>query len=273
MCCFLDCRNIFPAPNAQASRLGLPRPISRKTTGKLSRMPDQSTAVLADVKAIGWEPDHLNTGDGRDLLRALPADSVAAAFFDPQYRGVMDRLSYGNEGARQKGRAILTQMPEEVIQTFMGEIARVLRPQGHLFLWLDKYHLCEGVGPWVSESGLAVVDMITWNKGRMGMGYRTRRQSEYLAVLQKPPQRAKDVWTDRAIPDVVTEIVPRRKEAHPHRKPIDLQARLIAAVTHPGDIVIDPAAGSFSVLTSCQRLEDRRFLGADLAPMEGPGNN
>jgi site-specific DNA-methyltransferase (adenine-specific) len=180
----------------------------------------------------------------------------------------MDRLSYGNEGARQKGRAKLVQMPEETIQAFMAGIARALRPRGHLFLWLDKYHLCEGVGPWVSESGLAVVDMITWNKGRMGMGYRTRRQSEYLAVLQKPPQRAKDVWTDRAMPDVIEEVVPRRKEAHPHRKPIALQARLIAAVTQPGDLVIDPAAGSFSVLASCKRVEDRRFFGADLTPMQ-----
>ena len=40
-------------------------------------------------------------------------------------------------------------------------------------------------------SGFQVVDLITWNKIKMGMGYRTRRFGEHLVVLQKKPLRAK----------------------------------------------------------------------------------
>ncbi|HKG70020.1 MAG TPA: hypothetical protein VKA92_14200, partial [Segetibacter sp.] len=69
---------------------------------------------------------------------------ITACFFDPQYRGVMDKMKYGNEGERQKGRAELEQMSEETIKLFIKEIDRVLIPDGHLFLWVDKFHFCEG---------------------------------------------------------------------------------------------------------------------------------
>ena len=69
-----------------------------------------------------------------------------------------------------------------------------------------------GVGPWVGQQGLEVVDLVTWNKARMGMGYRTRRVEEYLRIMQKPPKRAEGVWQSDDIPDVVTEgvtLIPR----------------------------------------------------------------
>ncbi len=200
--------------------------------------------------------------DGLDFLARLPGDAIPLAFLDPQYRGVLDKLAYGNEGrGRGRARAALQQMDEEAIANFIQAIDRVLAPGGHLFLWLDKFHLCTGFAPWLGGTRLAVVDLITWDKGRMGMGYRTRRQSEYLVVLQKAPRRAKGVWTAHDIPDLWRERAERG--LHAHRKPVTLQGKLIAAVSNPGDVVIDPAAGSFSVLEACQQ-QGRRFLGCDI---------
>ena len=237
--------------------------MSRSLSDPVSCLADPVSGAVRAAAAAGIGQDRRNVGCGLEFLAALPEASVACAVFDPQYRGVMDRLAYGNEGARQKGRARLAQMPEATIGAFLSAIARVVRPRGHLFLWVDKFHLVQGVRPWLAPAGLEAVDMVTWDKGRIGMGYRTRRRSEYLVVAQKPPLRAKGVWTRRDIPDVVTEKVPRA--GHAHRKPVELQASLIEAVTDPGDLVIDPAAGSFSVLESCARLGGRVFLGTDLA--------
>ena len=36
--------------------------------------------------------------DGRDFLATVATDTVDACFFDPQYRGVLDKMRYGNEG-------------------------------------------------------------------------------------------------------------------------------------------------------------------------------
>lgn len=201
--------------------------------------------------------------DALELLGGIPAASIPAAFLDPQYRGVLDKLAYGNEGkSRGKARCDLPQMTEEVIGEIVSELNRVLIKSGHLFLWMDKFHLCEGFTHWLKDTNLEVVDLVTWHKMRVGMGYRTRRTSEHLVVLQKAPRRAKGVWSIRTIPDIWQEKVTNGKHA-PHRKPINLQSELIAAVTQAGDIVVDPAAGSFSVMESAH-LRGRNFLGGDL---------
>jgi site-specific DNA-methyltransferase (adenine-specific) len=209
---------------------------------------------------VCFKPNTRNRSDGIDFLESLGANSFPLCIFDPQYRGVLDRQKYGNEGERQKDRAKLEQMDDDLIGRFVREIDRVLIASGHLLLWMDKYHLCTGVAPWLQHTDLATVDLIVWNKMRIGMGYRTRRTSEYCLVLQKKPLRAKGVWKAHDIPDVWNEKLPHRGG---HAKPIGLQSRLIDCLTNPGDTVIDPAAGNFTVLEAC-RATERNFLGCDL---------
>lgn len=201
--------------------------------------------------------------DGLALLYKTEACTIKTAFFDPQYRGVLDKMHYGNEGARQVGRVALTQMDEQTIKQFIAEINRVLSPSGHLFLWIDKFHLCEGIKQWIDGTDLSIVDLIVWDKGKIGMGYRSRRKSEYLLVLQKRPIKAKGHWLLHNIPDVWAEKLQKTEKKHPHSKPIGLQKALIEATTNPGDLVLDPAAGGFSVLTACQET-GRNFIGCDI---------
>ena len=146
-----------------------------------------------------------NVINGLDLLNNINDGVITACFFDPQYRGVMDKMKYGNEGERQKGRSELEQMGEETIKLFIKEIDLVLIPGGHLFLWVDKFHLCDGTSHWTSGTLLSIVDLITWDKGKIGMGNRTRRKSEYLLIIQQKPLRAKGCWTRHDIPDIWTE--------------------------------------------------------------------
>lgn len=202
-----------------------------------------------------------NKTDGLKLLKDIKSDCIKLAFFDPQYRGVLDKLQYGNEGvSRGKARHDLPQMPEEVIINFISELNRIISKSGHLFLWVDKFHLCQGVLEWFENTELNLVDMIVWDKDRIGMGYRSRRKSEYLIILQKSPVSVKGIWNDHSIPDVWTE---KTEKVHPHSKPIELQKRLIEAVTDKSDFVLDPASGGYSVLEACKRSE-RNFIGGDL---------
>jgi hypothetical protein len=60
--------------------------------------------------------------DALDLLCALSTACALLAFFDPQHRGVLDRLKFGNEGGRQRGRARLPAMTEDYIDACCGEI-------------------------------------------------------------------------------------------------------------------------------------------------------
>ena len=201
--------------------------------------------------------------DGLELLKEIPNETITTCFFDPQYRGILDKMKYGNEGKiKEKRRSNLTQMGEKKIIYFLKEINRVLKPSGHLFLWIDKFHLCEGINSWFTETLLNTVDLIVWEKSQIGMGYRTRNKCEFLMVFQKEPLRAKGVWQIHNIPNVFEEKVDKKK--HPHAKPIELQKKLIEATTKEEDIILDPAFGSCSVFESCKLLENRHFIGADI---------
>jgi len=215
--------------------------------------------IILKTESIGV--NSRNEMDGLCCLSNINNDVISACFFDPQYRGVLDKLKYGNEGERQKKRVILPQMDDELIKTYIFEIARVLHPGGHLFLWIDKFHLCVGISYWFQGTSLSKVDLITWDKGKIGMGYRTRRKAEYLMVLQKAPVKAKGVWIKHNIPDVWAEKITRR--IHPHQKPFELQKSLITAVVPENGYVIDPCAGSYAVMEAC-KVCGCNFIGSDI---------
>jgi site-specific DNA-methyltransferase (adenine-specific) len=206
---------------------------------------------------------HLNVaqqGDALELLRSLPAGCTPLVLFDPQYRAGLDKLAYGNEGARQKERAKLPAMSDTYIDACCLEAARVLRGSGYLMLWADTFNVCEAHHHRI-EDVLPCVDLISWDNLRIGNGYRSRRRGSYLLVLQKPPIVAKATWSDHGIPDRWVEKVNRN--LHAHIKPIGLIQRLLGAVTKPGDLVVDPAAGSFVVMHAAHAL-GRNFVGCDL---------
>ncbi len=209
----------------------------------------------------GIKANFCNKCDGIEMLKQIGDSTLKVVFFDPQYRGILDKMKYGNEGkSRGQERCALPQMTAEIITDFFQQIERVLRPSGYLFLWVDKFHLVEGITPWFKGTSLVPVDMITWNKQKIGMGYRTRRKSEYLVVLQKLPKLAKATWTLHNIPDVWDEKVTK---THAHSKPVGLQKQLILATTEKGDYVCDPAAGGYSVFEAC-RQTSRNFIGCDI---------
>jgi hypothetical protein len=76
-------------------------------------------------------------GDALELLRSLPHGCTPLVFFDPQYRAVLDKLKFGNEGARQKERALLPAMSGDYIDACCRAAVLVLRGSGYLMLWAD----------------------------------------------------------------------------------------------------------------------------------------
>jgi site-specific DNA-methyltransferase (adenine-specific) len=194
--------------------------------------------------------------DALELLCSLPVGCAATVFFDPQHRSNLNKLKYGNEGARQKERVALPAMSDSYIDDACCEIARTLKPSGYLMLWADAfpfYHLR-------LNDGLKRVELISWDDERVpgGNGYRARRRGGYLIGLQKKPIRARATWRDHKIPDHWSEKVDRKIH------PLGLITRLIGAVTEPGDLIVDPCAGSFVVMHAAHRLE-RNFIGGDIA--------
>ena len=101
--------------------------VNSPTVFSLSRDLVQPEFVLPDGISFNTRQQM----DGLDLLGELSDETIPAAFFDPQYRGVLDYLSYGNEGVSRGGaRSSLVQMTD-IIPDFISEMTRVLLPSGH----------------------------------------------------------------------------------------------------------------------------------------------
>ena len=250
---------------------------ARKGYGKGRPRHAHPVPPAPDTLELGkFQLDTANKGNGITLLRTLPDNSVKTGFYDPEYPG--DVKDWKAQRARGnsilKRRAELPQMSEETIARFFRELSRVIAPSGHVFLWVDNFHARTGISHWIEGTDFAIVDKIVWAKGmttvvdgvvggngKMGLGSRARRSSEELFVLQKLPKRVKDCWSRRNIRDVWVEKVDTK--SHIHAKPMELQKALIDATTQPGDLVLDPCAGSFSVMDAAHAV-GRRFIGCDL---------
>ncbi len=215
---------------------------------------------LAYLGEHGILADAPNQMEGLEFMSHFPNNAFSAAFFDPQYQGIMEHLKFGTS-CKQKARRELPQMPTPTIQAFIAAIASKLRPEGHLFLWLDKFHMGQGFQHWIT-GGLLVVDFITWDKERMGQGFRTRYQTEFCVIVQKEPKTTKGLWQDRKMRDIYRE---KKPSLHTHSKPVGLYSALLEQTTAEGDWVLDPASGGYTTLSACQRT-NRRFMGCDLNP-------
>lgn len=237
---------------------------SRKGFGKGRPRHAQPVPPAPDTLDLGkFQLDTANKGNGISLLRTLPDNSVKTGIFDPQYSGgVKDwKALRKSKSVIHKRRAELHQMDEATIAKFFRELSRVITPSGHVFLWVDNFHVRNGIGRWLEGTEFEPVDMITWHKNKMGLGQRSRSSAEFVIVLQKKPKRVKGCWSRRDIRSVWEEKV--NAKSHTHAKPMELQKALIDATTQPGDLVLDPCAGSFSVMDAALET-GRRFIGCDL---------
>lgn len=62
---------------------------------------------------------------------------------------------------------------------------------------------------------------------------------------------------------VYNDIVEAKSTQHPFQKPLALMERLVRIHTNPGDIIIDPFAGSGTTLLACSN-HNRGYIGIDI---------
>lgn len=92
-----------------------------------------------------------------------------------------------------------------------------------------------------------------------------RTQSEHYCDRQKETVAA--VLDGTRYPTTVLEHYPSQQahSTHPTQKPLELLAYLVKTYTNPGDLVIDPFAGSGTTGHACIEL-GRRFTGCEIDP-------
>lgn len=207
--------------------------------------------------------------DALDVIAELeiPVDAVVT---DPPYAsGTRTEASKSSSGAMLRaGRFAdrpldLDQMTTQGFVWLMRAVARgtypILRDGGSFLCFIDWRQWPNLVGS-LETANLRIQGMVVWDKGHFGLGNGFRSQHELVCHASK----GVPVIEDRAIGNVLQ--FPREAPVdHPSPKPEGLMQRLIAAVTPPGGIVLDPFMGSGTTLRAAKTL-GRRAIGIESDP-------
>jgi site-specific DNA-methyltransferase (adenine-specific) len=220
---------------------------------------------VAEVKLQNesWE---LRCGDCLDPvagIASLADKSVDHVITDPPYS---DRTHSGTFTAKTLGRKTIYEgidfdcLTRDVAFSVAREGARVSSR------WLMFFTDMEGIALWIEAceaAGLDYVRTCIWVKPDATpqfTGDRPASGAEAL-VLAHPSGRKK--WNGGGKRNVYTHTRQPGGAPHPTTKPVSLMQELISDFTDPGDLILDPFAGSGTTGLACRTL-GRRFIGWEL---------
>lgn len=234
------------------------------------------TPYYADASVTLWHGDTDGSLGGEAVLPSLtgPFDAVIT---DPPYnvstRNGRDGTTPGRlkrkDGTSRKVQRVFgdwdrTWMPGP----FLAESARLLKDGGSLIAFTSEFL----IGDYMA-SGLNHRNLIYWRKTNPTPAFRMLYvRAIEMAVWQV---KGKTGWTWNGggyVPNVYEGKVVagfacangehREHREHPTQKPLWLMTALLRQHTNPGDLVLDPFAGSGSTLLAA-RLTDRRAVGIE----------
>lgn len=192
--------------------------------------------------------DTIIQGDCTSVLKSLPTASANFVLTDPPYL-----VSYRD----RSGRTIANDdNPARVLSAF-GELHRVLKPDSFCISFYGWGHVDAFFRAW-TDAGFRPVGHIVWPKNyasRKGF-LEARHEQAYVLAKGRPPMPA------QPIPDVQPWKYSGNK-AHPTEKAVDILTPLIRCFSQPGDLVLDPFAGSGSTCVAAA-LSGRRYCGIEL---------
>lgn len=214
--------------------------------------------------------------DALTLLRSLPSQSINAVITDPPYGlakhnplEISKRKRHGRGGAYKRVNEAWDQStPLE----WMDEINRILKPGGAVIVFNSNIGLIE-IGYRGLQLGWRLLLEITWYKpdappnftGRM-VTAATEKFYWYCPSGSNWTYNrlyAKRVNNGKNFRDVWQFYAPRKNRVHPTQKPLELMDRIVRLFTNPGDVIVDPFAGSGTTLIAAKNA-GRDYIGCDL---------
>lgn len=223
-------------------------------------MPDSGDVASGQVWKVGAHL--LACDDSRDpavwarLLGGLRGDML---FTDPPYG--IDYSGGGVERERLQGDG--ADEAEPLLRDVLAAVVPVLRPGASTYVCLpDEAFLRlasvlhgHGMYRW----------MLVWVKDRATFGRSDYHPQHEVIVYGWVPGAAHHALADRKQTTVWQVDRPANSDRHPTAKPPELAQRAIRNSTDPGQIVIDPFAGSGSTLVAAHR-EGRVGVGCEFEP-------
>jgi site-specific DNA-methyltransferase (adenine-specific) len=218
--------------------------------------------------------DTVQQSDYLDLLARIPDDSVDLLLSDPPYAATRNNWD----------------VPFD-LDAFWRETKRVVKINGAIVVTANMRFATQLVS---SNSDMFRQDLV-WKKtigsGQLNINHQPLQIHEHVLIFyrrrpvyneqltvgtpytmtRKPPAENKNYGPQTQVrvvnhgtrrPTTVLEIAnPRLKGQHPTQKPVALFERLIKTYTNPGDLVVDPFAGSGTTAVAAINTKRRFIIG------------
>ena len=204
--------------------------------------------------------------DALALMQQLPEGCIDCVATDPPYRvisgGKNSPLGYGyrNSVLRENDGKIFKHNDISPVQ-YLPAIYRVLKEGGHCYVMTNVLNLRDMLNV-ANDVGFGFHNLLVWQKNTGTANRWYMKFAEYTLFLRKGPART---INNPGSSNIFAANNPRNK-AHPTEKPVRLMAHYIENSTEPGQLVLDPFAGSGSTLIAAQTT-GRRWIGCEIDPV------
>lgn len=187
-------------------------------------------------------------GDCIEVMQQMPSNSIDFTLTDPPYL-----VNYRD----RSGRSIQNDGNSDWLKPAMREAYRVLKQNRVAIMFYGWTRVDEFFAAW-REAGFTPVGHIVFRKeyGSKKRFLSYHHEQAYLLAKGRPP------LPRQPLADVIDMRYSGNK-FHPTQKPVTALAPLIRSFTLPGELVLDPFAGSGSTCAAAL-LTGRRYLGIEL---------
>jgi site-specific DNA-methyltransferase (adenine-specific) len=187
-------------------------------------------------------------GDCIEMMRQMPANSVDFMLTDPPYL-----VNYRD----RDGRTVQNDVNADWLKPAMAEAYRVLKQDRVAIVFYGWTKVDAFFEAW-RGAGFQPVGHLVFRKTYSSKSrfFRYQHEQAYLLAKGKPP------LPKQPLADVI-DMPYSGNKLHPTQKPVEALAPLIRSFSLPGELVLDPFAGSGSSCAAAL-LTGRRYIGIEL---------